>query len=389
MVGKPQHNIKDVSDNNNEQLKNELEKTRKLLIAYRMLHHEETIKDVRLNIINREAELTKPLIRLFQDSPGVLKELLPALSKCLDAKRKVKSNSLEAILYTAILNLISNHGLIIDNASIIEEVKRITEGEDIQGQQAFYCQDLDRITHRKIIGTLRDKFKASRTSKGRDKDKKRALRFTDEDLDRKGIEYDVPDKIEILPTNEEIASGPDSFDSILLQDKMGTQGTLGTVLEGMDEGTKGKDDGQIVNEMQDAKDVITLENSPDGQIVKETQDTEDVTKPENSPTHTLEASPPSPPSPRFECYFEGCGQRFSSQSELIAHMDKESAEKALTLCDKNDSNPINISEQNLNNDVDNTIEKQVGIPVKSSDPSNPSATSGVDPDIPTGKEQDR
>ncbi|MGB6534211.1 MAG: hypothetical protein WBF33_39540, partial [Candidatus Nitrosopolaris sp.] len=72
-------------------------------------------------------------------------------------------------------------------------------------------------------------------------------------MDRKGMEYDVPDEIEILPNNHDISSGPDSFDSILLEHKMGTQGTLGTVLEGMDEGTKEKDDGQIVNEMQDAK----------------------------------------------------------------------------------------------------------------------------------------
>jgi hypothetical protein len=64
----------------------------------------------------------------------------------------------------------------------------------------------------------------------------------------------------------------------------------------------------------------------DGQIVKETQDTEDIIKPENSPTHPLEASTPSLPSPQFECYFQGCGQRFTTESELIAHMDKESAD---------------------------------------------------------------
>ncbi|MGB8937260.1 MAG: hypothetical protein WCC17_19390 [Candidatus Nitrosopolaris sp.] len=74
----------------------------------------------------------------------------------------------------------------------------------------------------------------------------------------------------------EISSGPDSFDSILLEDKMGTQGMLGTVLEGMDERTNDIDDGQIV---------------------KEIRDTEAAIKPENSLTHPLEASPPSPPSP--------------------------------------------------------------------------------------------
>lgn len=313
LVGKPQHNIKDLYDKNNGQLRNELEKTRKFLFACRMLHHGDTIKDMTLNIFNREAELTKPLIRLFQDSPGVLKELLPALSKCFDAKRKVKSTSMETILYTAIRNLVPEHGFTIDNQSIVEEVK--TAGEDIAGKQAFYCQDLGKVTHRKITDTLVDKFKAERTSKGRDNEKKRALRFTKEDLDRKGIEYDVPDEIEILPTNQEIPSGPDSFDSILVEDRAGTQGTQGTVLEGVDEVIDERKDSQVVKEIGDIENRYQLR-----------EDTKDAIKPENSPTHTLEASPPSPPSPQFECPFQGCGKRLNSQSELIAHMDKESEE---------------------------------------------------------------
>ncbi|MGA9150294.1 MAG: C2H2-type zinc finger protein [Candidatus Nitrosopolaris sp.] len=60
----------------------------------------------------------------------------------------------------------------------------------------------------------------------------------------------------------------------------------------------------------------------DRQILNELQDTENLIKPENSPTHPPETSP----SPQFECPFEGCGQRFSTESELIAHMDKESAD---------------------------------------------------------------
>jgi hypothetical protein len=36
----------------------------------------------------------------------------------------------------------------------------------------------------------------------------------------------------------------------------------------------------------------------------------------------IEAFPSSP----FECPFQGCGQCFASQSELIAHMDRESAD---------------------------------------------------------------
>ena len=61
LVGKPKHNIKEVSHKRNEYLRKELEKTRKLLFACRMVHLKDTIEDVNLNIFNREAELTKPL----------------------------------------------------------------------------------------------------------------------------------------------------------------------------------------------------------------------------------------------------------------------------------------------------------------------------------------
>ena len=58
-----------------------------------------------------------------------------------------ESTSLEAILYTAIRNLIPQHGLTIDNRPIVEEVKGITDGMDIEGKQAFYCQDLGKVTY--------------------------------------------------------------------------------------------------------------------------------------------------------------------------------------------------------------------------------------------------
>jgi hypothetical protein len=232
IAGNPQYNIKEVFDKANEEkhrkLRLELQKTRKLLLAYRMLHYEDTIPDVKLSIINREAELTKPLIRLFKNSPQVLAELLPALSKLLNAKRKVRSNSLEAKLYVAIMNLIPYDSYVIDNQSLINEVMRITNGEDIVGQQAFYSTDLGKVTHRRIIRTLIDKFKAERTHKDSGSDKKRALEFKEENLRKKGREYNVPERIEILlyePSQEEIDK-LDGFDALFVrQDSCGTEGT--------------------------------------------------------------------------------------------------------------------------------------------------------------------
>jgi hypothetical protein len=62
---------------------------------------------------------------------------------------------------------------------------------------------------------------------------------------------------------------------------------------------------------------VNLHNNTDkkdGHIVK------DMIKPENSPTCSIKASPPS----ELQCYY--CKQYLPSQSELIAHMDKESAD---------------------------------------------------------------
>jgi len=234
ITGNPQYNIKEVFDNANEEkhtkLRSELQKTRKLMLAYRMLHYEDTIPDVKLNIINREAELTKPLIRLFRKSPKVLEELLPALSTLLNAKRKVKSNSLEAKLYVAIMNLIPYDTYVIDHQSLINEVIRITNAEEIVGQQAFYSTDLGKVTHRRIIRTLIDKFKAERTHKDSGSDKKRALEFKEVNLVKKGREYNVPKRIEILhdETSQE-SNRLDSFDSIFIDSSScGTEGTEGT-----------------------------------------------------------------------------------------------------------------------------------------------------------------
>ncbi len=229
LVGRPKHNIKEVFDSNNVALRNELDKTRKLLFAYRMVHYDDVIEDVHLNIVNREAELTKPLIRLFLNSKGVLKDLLPALSKCLNTKRKVKSNSLESYLYTTVRNLVPNHGYTIDNVYIMDELKRITDGEDIPGHQAFYSQDLGKVTIRKVTDTLVDKFRGIRTVTGRDNERKRGVMFTKEDLDQKGKEYNVPDEIEILEPIESDNLEIDTFDQIL--SNLGSEGSEGSEIE--------------------------------------------------------------------------------------------------------------------------------------------------------------
>ena len=72
----------------------------------RLQNYDDIIYDVNLNSRNRNAELTKPLIRLFRNSPKALSELLPVLSQYLQEKNEAKENSFESKLFEAVKNLI-------------------------------------------------------------------------------------------------------------------------------------------------------------------------------------------------------------------------------------------------------------------------------------------
>ena len=84
--GDPEFDISEVvDDSGDEQFKElyqELMNTRKLLLMYRLLHHKDLIPNVKLNIKNRYKQLTKPLIRLFQNTKSV-DEIIKSLSKYL------------------------------------------------------------------------------------------------------------------------------------------------------------------------------------------------------------------------------------------------------------------------------------------------------------------
>ena len=109
VYGFPEYDISEVinpaGEQKYEELLNELNDTRNLLLVYRLLHFKDKIPDIRLNIENREKQLFKPLIRVFQHTDA-LKELLPILSKYVRQKRENNANSLHAYLYKIVKDLI-------------------------------------------------------------------------------------------------------------------------------------------------------------------------------------------------------------------------------------------------------------------------------------------
>ena len=152
--GDPQFDISEVVDGSGDEqfkeLYQELEDTRKLLLMYRLLHHNEIIPDVKLNIKNRYKQLTKPLIRLFQNTESV-NDIIKSLSKYLIEKNQEKIDSLDSAILTFIINLVSKYGETLYNDQIWKELKiKYPDGEIQDKPYSWYLEGYGSISKNSI-----------------------------------------------------------------------------------------------------------------------------------------------------------------------------------------------------------------------------------------------
>ena len=83
----------------------ELEDTRNLLLVFRLLHHDDKFPDIKLNIVAREKQLFKPILRIFHNTE-TQKELEPVISNYVNEKRAANADSLNVFLYSTVVRLI-------------------------------------------------------------------------------------------------------------------------------------------------------------------------------------------------------------------------------------------------------------------------------------------
>lgn len=209
IVGDVPYNIKDVirdaGDPRYKPLYEELIHIRKMLFCFRLLHHSEPILDVSLNIKNRSAELTKPLIRLFQNSPNALAKIMDSLSVFMVERNEVKKNSFESKLYDTLTVLIEGQSLskeeiiTFKNEDIREKLKELVDGHDLADKQsAFYSPEIGEVSQTRITKTLKSKFKVKPVPKKIEGKTYRCIQLERKILDRIKSNYTIPDKIEIL-----------------------------------------------------------------------------------------------------------------------------------------------------------------------------------------------
>jgi hypothetical protein len=212
----------------------QIEYLRKLLLVYRLLHHNDIIEEVPLNIDGRAWELTSPQVFLFSsdrlaspdneevDSKPALNEVLNVLSRFLQKKGELAKKTLDGIVYDALAkDLLSDPDIqpdqVIDitgksatiytipNECICDKVRDAMDGTltTTPNEQAFYTTDYGKITHKRILKICRDRFSGEPVSTGSGKEKRRALSFDKKTVEKTGRTFEIAPEIKIIEDNEE------------------------------------------------------------------------------------------------------------------------------------------------------------------------------------------
>ena len=107
--GDPDFDISEVvnpmGDDDFEGLRQELNDVHKILLIYRMQHFHKKIPNIYINLKNREKQLFKPILRIFQGT-RIQETLRGILTEFVNKKRRETTNSLLAFLYESIKRLV-------------------------------------------------------------------------------------------------------------------------------------------------------------------------------------------------------------------------------------------------------------------------------------------
>ncbi len=210
--GFPQFDISEIinpaGEEEHEELLTELLETRKKLLVYRLLHFHDKIPDIKLNIENREKQLFKPIVRIFQNSQEVLDELLPVISNYVSQKRESNADTLTARIYQLIKTMIQEiNSAELESSKIWEKVKKELNGEDIKAQ-TIETPDFGPISQKEITKILRDMFKAKPSKRH---DKPRAWVLDNDVIKKLGNVYDLD--IEVKVETKEKSDASDASDA--------------------------------------------------------------------------------------------------------------------------------------------------------------------------------
>jgi len=222
--GEPDYDIAEITnpagDKQHEELLKELEESHKMLFAFRLLHYHDPLPNIELSVKNREKQLCKPLLRLFQNSE-FKEEIGIALADMIGQKRGLKRDTLEAKILDVVCRIIEQNQKMQERRNVIDNGQFLItkwqpnqiQSSDLIAQVAkelggtyrrpeedksFETEEHGTVSHTAISRICVDKFgaEAKRTNSTR------YLEFNLAKLDKAKSAYIFPDKVEIVAKSQ-------------------------------------------------------------------------------------------------------------------------------------------------------------------------------------------
>jgi hypothetical protein len=197
-------------------LYDELLDFRKLMLCYRLVHYEDQLQQIKLNVINRDEELSYPLLQLFYGTEP-FSEIKEAVEFFLKQRRQKRSRSLEAALYPILKELILANKDLTSSRVDIQYSKiwdKITSEKAIKGNlysateyETLEYGSLYQNSLSKVIG---DKFSANLEHK----EEGSVLTFDKEKFESYDQVYNHKDKESEVKIEVELVKDPDGTEGM-------------------------------------------------------------------------------------------------------------------------------------------------------------------------------
>ncbi len=197
--GIPKYDISEIinpagDDEDLEQLE-ELNGIRNSLLIYRLLHYHDRIPNIKLNLQNREKQLFKPLLRVFQNTE-TFNVLRPVISQFVNERRQAKANTLTAFLCPIVFDLVDKYGPTLESSSIWNSFKEALPDGELISKYTYKTEEFNEVSHKDITEILETQFYAKRPGH---KGNKRKLIFDVKRLERMKEKYNLD--LDIKVTN--------------------------------------------------------------------------------------------------------------------------------------------------------------------------------------------
>jgi hypothetical protein len=209
--GDPKIDIGDVLEHENDpknmKVLRHLEHLRKLLFAYRLIHYNEPIPDIRIpGVRGRDRELIKPLLRLFKKHGEAtsLEMVKDALYYFVRERNKFVIENFNAAMHTLIKDIIKNNrgNPEIIRSEIWDTIRTELKGSDVDGKPGtIYTNLYGEISSKKLAAVLHGLGGIPGQNSTGDS---RVWVFDKKTLERFNSVYaKVPDKLEIEDMTEQ------------------------------------------------------------------------------------------------------------------------------------------------------------------------------------------